>query len=141
MLTEEERKERARERARRYYIKYPERVKANSLWSYYTRKDRGIKPPKRSNEKRRSEYLKSKYGITEAVYQSMLEKQSGLCAICKCEEASTPKGKLCIDHNHKTGKLRALLCNNCNAALGLLDEYTGNFKRAILYLEYFSEAQ
>lgn len=46
----------------------------------------------------------------------LLSEQNGVCAICK-EEV-----KLCIDHNHETGKVRGLLCQKCNAGVGMLRE-------------------
>ena len=50
----------------------------------------------------------------------MLEQQDGKCAICKSEDS---KGKrFSVDHNHKTGEVRGLLCNPCNVAIGLLKD-------------------
>jgi hypothetical protein len=69
----------------------------------------------KNNTKRRSSRFKerlNKYGITIEQYEEILKKQSGLCAICN------RKKRLCIDHCHKTGKVRGLLCFNCNALLG-----------------------
>ncbi|MCX6399230.1 MAG: endonuclease VII domain-containing protein [Propionibacteriales bacterium] len=61
------------------------------------------------------------YGITIAQYESMVEAQGNRCGIC--EREPDPNGRfatsrLHIDHSHKTGKVRALLCNRCNAGLG-----------------------
>lgn len=59
--------------------------------------------------------LKIRFGITLADYTDLLQKQNGLCAICK----TPPKEKcLAVDHNHTTGKVRALLCTSCNTKLG-----------------------
>ena len=49
----------------------------------------------------------------------MLEAQDNKCAVCGLPDVENIHGKLCIDHNHKTGKVRGLLCNPCNKALGL----------------------
>ena len=57
------------------------------------------------------------YGISIEEYESMLESQSGLCAIC-----AEPGQKLFVDHNHQTGKVRGLLCPSCNGALGMVRE-------------------
>lgn len=57
------------------------------------------------------------YGIDHAAFTQMLIKQNGVCAIC----GGGPVGKrknLSVDHCHKTGKVRALLCSNCNTGLG-----------------------
>lgn len=65
-------------------------------------------------------YLKRKYGITPEEYQSMGEKQGWVCAICGKPETRKWRGKvtkLSVDHNHKTGKVRKLLCNSCNSLI------------------------
>ncbi len=56
-----------------------------------------------------------RYGITAADYEAMYERQGGRCAICGAAE-----GKLVVDHNHKTGKVRELLCHLCNAMIGCM---------------------
>lgn len=68
-----------------------------------------------------------RFGITEQDYLVLFERQNGLCAICrKPEEIVDPRnGKvraLAVDHNHKTGQIRELLCGSCNRALGFLKE-------------------
>ena len=82
----------------------------------------------------RRTFLKRKYGITLAEYDEMLEIQSGGCAIC----GKTPKeeGKhLAVDHNHETGNIRGLLCEDCNRAIGMLGEKPQRLRAATLYLE------
>lgn len=70
----------------------------------------------RNNAKNgRRHYLKYRYGITPEQYDEMLEAQEGVCAICK--EAPTQQ-RLAVDHDHKTGEVRGLLCFSCNTALG-----------------------
>ena len=72
------------------------------------------------------------YGISEFEYYSMLERQSGGCAICGGVNAN---GRfLSVDHDHETGALRGLLCNNCNAAIGLLKDSPAILKAAGAYL-------
>lgn len=60
---------------------------------------------------------RANYGITLADYNAMFDKQKGKCAICKTHQMNI-KQKLCVDHCHTTGKVRALLCNKCNVSLG-----------------------
>src|SRR6266480_6312978 len=66
------------------------------------------------------------YDMTIEEYQSMLDRQNGLCASCNNPE--TAKGNtgklkpLAVDHDHVTGKVRSLLCSNCNQTLGCLEE-------------------
>lgn len=66
---------------------------------------------------RNSQY-KCRYGITLDDYNSVLEAQNGRCAIC----GELPSNHLCIDHDHKTGKVRGLLCISCNVALGWFEK-------------------
>lgn len=74
-------------------------------------------------EKRRDRYLRSRYGITWAQYQELLQQQGGQCAVVGCTEPPGGRGSIYhVDHDHKTGKVRGLLCSNCNRALGLLRE-------------------
>jgi hypothetical protein len=68
----------------------------------------------------REQILKNTYGITSVIYYAMLRKQNGLCAICS---QPSPDIKLHIDHNHTTGKVRALLCRRCNALFGWYEAY------------------
>lgn len=72
----------------------------------------------RSNaEQRRAYKLKSRYGVTPAQYDAMVEAQGGQCSIC----GTAPGGeKLVVDHMHSTGRVRSLLCRKCNSAIGLL---------------------
>jgi hypothetical protein len=74
---------------------------------------------------------KRKYGITKEEYIVRLESQQGVCAICglTCTRA------LAVDHNHLTGKVRGLLCNNCNRGIGHLKDSTLLLEKAIKYLK------
>lgn len=75
--------------------------------------------------------LKARYGLTPEQVDVMLLKQKGLCAIC----AKEPK-KACVDHDHKTGKVRGILCHRCNIGLPYVEEM--NFRiSATRYLEAF----
>ena len=81
---------------------------------------------------RRKKY--APYGLTEGEYDRMLAEQDGRCAICKEQK------KLCIDHDHKTEKVRGLLCNHCNVAIGMLKENEKLFLSAVLYLRARKDA-
>lgn len=61
------------------------------------------------------------FGITLNQYNVLRVKQDHKCAVCAKHESQF-KRKLAVDHCHKTGKIRGLLCSNCNTALGLLKE-------------------
>lgn len=82
--------------------------------------------------------IKSKYGITLDQYDAMHEAQGGLCAICGRAETMVIKGTLCmlaVDHDGATGRVRGLLCVNCNMAIGGLQHDPDLFRAAIAYLE------
>ena len=114
------------------------------------------KPPKRRRAKymrenysknrtqHRGHQLKYKYGITNKDYDLILKSQNGTCAICDGENSTREKGThnnksvamaLSVDHNHKTGKVRGLLCNGCNTSLGKFKDDPVLLQKAIKYLE------
>lgn len=81
----------------------------------------------------RGHILKKKFGISREEYDSMLLRQNGVCEICKLP-CKTGKS-LAVDHNHETGKIRSLLCRDCNITLGLMKEDVNRLRAAALYLE------
>lgn len=90
------------------------------------------------SDKARASALRRNYGITVDEYDEMLYKQNGVCKICGGIETSSNKWgikRLAVDHNHDTGKVRGLLCNNCNRGLGLLKDSTELLSNAIKYLK------
>lgn len=70
--------------------------------------------PVKNSTSRRDTYLRKKYGITEEVYQVMLKEHDGRCWICLKYPTNKP---LNVDHDHKTGQVRGLLCFFCNKFL------------------------
>jgi hypothetical protein len=76
-------------------------------------------------------YLKTTYGLTPEQYQEMYSKYDGKCYICM----ELKDYYLHVDHNHDTGKIRGLLCNNCNRAIGLLKDSSESLRNAIKYLD------
>lgn len=72
------------------------------------------------------------YGISVEQYNYLLEEQNKVCWICNKNNSS--KKSLNIDHDHKTGQVRGLLCGKCNTALGLLQEDPHILLRAYEYL-------
>ena len=73
-----------------------------------------------------------RYGVTPLEYEDMLWDQGNRCMICG--KVFGPDNHSCVDHNHRTGEVRGLLCRKCNIAIGLLNEDPGVLKNAIRYL-------
>jgi hypothetical protein len=80
---------------------------------------------------RRKAKLKEKYGISIEDYNSLLEKQGGVCALCNKQHLRRP---LNVDHCHNTGKVRGLLCDKCNLGIGLFDDNPELFEKVREYL-------
>jgi hypothetical protein len=76
----------------------------------------------------------SKYGVSEEWYLTTLAAQDGACSICGVIPGAKDN-RLCIDHNHVTGKVRGLLCHNCNSALGFFKDRTDLLKGGEMYLQ------
>lgn len=73
-----------------------------------------------------------RFGLEYADYLQLVKKQNGLCAIC----GNMPTGRfpLVVDHDHRTGKVRKLLCTDCNLALGRFQDSVEVLGKAIDYL-------
>lgn len=71
--------------------------------------------------------------ITLEKYTEMFNRQNGKCAICGTHQSKLPRN-LAVDHNHNTGKIRGLLCFNCNYGLGRFHDNIDHLKNAITYL-------
>jgi hypothetical protein len=81
--------------------------------------------------RRRDQALRRQYGIGVLEYEKMLTEQKGGCRICFRKPGKTP---LHVDHCHKTGRVRGLLCHQCNWYLGTIDADPGILKRITQYL-------
>lgn len=93
--------------SREYYSTHQKEILKRAQEYYHNDPDRS-----------RNRKLQKAYGITQQDYVLMLVQQNGVCAIC----GSNNNGKaLHIDHDHKTGKVRALLCAFCNHGLGYIE--------------------
>lgn len=82
--------------------------------------------------------LRHKYGITFKQYEQMREDQNNKCAICDSSNDGSGHA-LCVDHDHKTGKVRALLCGKCNRGLGMYNDSIELLKRSIEYLSIYTK--
>jgi ERCC4-type nuclease len=90
---------------------------------------------KKGIESSRRAHLKRAFGITLEDYNNLFEKQGGVCKICQQKEKSKINNFLSVDHSHLTGKIRGLLCSDCNRGLGLLKDSKQNLINAVKYLE------
>lgn len=99
----------------------------NDIAKKYFKSNSGIILMKQKG--RRLKNLLKKHGLTEETYMGMLKNQNYSCAICE-----KPNDNLRIDHNHKTGYVRGLLCNPCNLGLGQFKDSPDNLNAAIAYL-------
>jgi hypothetical protein len=91
--------------------------KANNTWALSRRKARP--------DIWRGANLRAMYGMSLVQYNQLLQRQRGVCAICKRTESKVAHGtlyRLAVDHNHTTGKIRGLLCFHCNHAVGQVHE-------------------
>lgn len=92
----------------------------------------------RSAVERRSRF-KRQFGITPEHYDAMFEAQGGVCAICGEPETLVDPRKgprrLAVDHDHETGRVRGLLCGNCNNGLGRFKDSPILLAAALAYLD------
>lgn len=138
---------------KKYYLKNRDKVIAQSKTYYLNNKAKVIKRSaewkkknlqkflesnkkwkKKNPDKLLTYKLKSKFGLTLEDYRVMWANQNNSCAICWKPGARHIK-TLHIDHNHKTGKVRGLLCNECNLGLGLFKDDIYRLQNAIYYLK------
>lgn len=93
-----------------------------------------LESKKRRLEKKRQNRLKYQYNITIEDYNKMYIEQEGKCYTCQ-KHQNDLKFKLVVDHCHKTGKVRGLLCDTCNSGIGFLKEDIDTILRVIQYLK------
>jgi hypothetical protein len=77
---------------------------------------------------------RKKYGLTLNQYRMLFEMQNHKCAICGQQQEQT----LSVDHDHRTGKVRELLCIKCNTIIGFADDNVEILQKAIEYLQHHS---
>ncbi len=80
-----------------------------------------------------AKHLRLSYGMSLSDYYKLLDKQGGICIICK--QLNRNGARLCVDHDHNTGRVRGLLCTQCNAILGYVNDNPLILKEAVKYLE------
>lgn len=123
-------REKAREYQRAWAKRNPEKVKAYAAGWRNRHPDKAEALRISRNYSRKARIAYTRYGITPEEKAVLFEKQGGCCAICL-----EPLVKVTIDHCHETGKVRGLLCYNCNVGLGLFKDSPERLHTAISYLE------
>ena len=106
---------------KKYKIKHKEKL---------TPKDR-IRNNRLYHKNYRFKRIEKIYGLNKNQLEALRQKQNNVCAICYRVDV---KKDLCVDHNHKTGAVRGLLCQRCNTAIGLLGDSPETLQGAIDYL-------
>ena len=91
----------------------------------------------RYNTKEKDKYsaINRLYGLNKDQYDSMILEQENSCYICGLQASECPKSVLHVDHDHRTGKVRKLLCQNCNTGLGKFKDDIELLQKAIDYLK------
>jgi hypothetical protein len=131
-------REKLLERNRQYYVKNQEKSKQYNIKNREKILDYHKKYNAENREKTKNGKLKSTYGIGLDEFKKILEEQNYKCKICGAElelvfgrkNKKTPH----VDHNHKTGRIRGVLCNSCNVMLGCACDNLEVFEKAIEYL-------
>src|SRR4029077_6025802 len=97
---------------------------------------------RRHAESARNTMLKNKYGVDLEWFNETLEAQEGKCAnpACRNTPGSGKWKKFQVDHDHKTGRVRELLCGSCNLALGCVGDNSEVLAGLIIYLQTHKEA-
>jgi hypothetical protein len=105
--------------------KYNQTVKRDN-WAKHTPEERAARTRKWK--------IKRTYGITVAEYWSMFDAQDGKCAICGSADTGRKDCPMPIDHDHRTGINRELLCHQCNTGLGMFGDDPDRLVAAAAYL-------
>ena len=121
MKTAEERKQYRRQQ----YLKHKDREKETRREYLIKNREKVLEKQRKYNKenplKRKNAVLKNVYGITLVQYNEMFETQEGKCAICQRHQNELTR-TLCVDHDHKTNKVRALLCVTCNTDVSVVED-------------------
>ena len=119
---------------------YPRRNRRNGLTarckpcqSNYSKRQPSYRTQVQTKTYKRMSLLRRRYGLTLVGYDQLLASQGGGCAICGALRTNG-KTSLPVDHDHQTGKVRGILCDPCNRAIGLLKDNPELLGRAQQYL-------
>lgn len=118
---------------KKWYIQNPDKVKdiIEKTKEYRNNYYRNPSNKERYNLMR----IERDYNINSETYLKLKKEQNNKCAICGLEEQSARCNNLAVDHCHITNKVRGLLCNKCNRAIGLINDDISILEKAIIYLK------
>jgi hypothetical protein len=130
-----------RDKQKEYRRSHPEQTRACQKRSYEKNKalrlawmaEYNARPEVKKQKRARN--LVALYGITLQEYEAILAVQNGVCAVCGGPEISGRQKHLSVDHDHKTGAVRGLVCIGCNSALGLVGEDKARLLSLLSYIE------
>jgi hypothetical protein len=137
-------KEEIKEQVRQRKLENPDKVRECNRNYYKNNKEDCIAYQKeyRKTYKNTDGYKQSirrrnlkRYGLTLEAFDEMITTQDGRCAICERKAEDVSDKPLAVDHSHTTGKVRGLLCQFCNTALGSLREDIDVMQKMIAYVE------
>ena len=116
------------------YVRNRERILSYCKEYYTKNKDRIC-------DRTRKWFRAGRYGLSYTQYLELVELQKNCCALCGLPESRKNQRNeikpLSVDHDHRTGKVRGLLCNDCNAMLGFAHEDIERLSNAIIYITKF----
>lgn len=113
--------------------KYRRQEEVQERTSVYNKKYADENPELMKAKDRKNSLMRF-WGMEQEEFDALLAKQGGTCALCSKTE-SNPHKRLCIDHDHATGKIRGLLCDHHNRALGLMNDSINELEAGIKYLK------
>lgn len=114
----------------------PEQIRKRKEYNQLLQvKQREASKQRKTNHK--NNRFKRLYGISLEERNTLTKNQNYQCKICGIEETRLDNKGLVVDHCHKSGVVRGMLCGACNRAIGLLKENIDSLKKAIEYLESF----
>lgn len=124
--------------SRKWYKENTDEKKAYSS-AYYQRNKAKLRDAYRSRAKQVSyQHREKKYGITREEFNALWLAQGRKCGMCRVYVTRYGKpnraNAACVDHNHKTGEIRGILCSTCNKGLGLIGDKKSNAVNAVKYL-------
>lgn len=127
----------ARAYQQRWYRRNRKRVlRKTRIWQ--AKNARRVKARRRvwlreNRDKTRAQRLRFHYGITPNEYDALLKRQRGVCAVC---HRPPDERFFCIDHDHKTGRVRGLLHRRCNLLVGQLERHRGSIRALLAYVKW-----